>query len=69
MFMSLCGDVTMMSSAYFVGLTGDCSLGLSYAYLLNNVGDRTPPCETPVLNWRCVDLLCLNVAYTLRPLM
>ena len=23
-------------------------------YMLNNVVDRTLPCGTPVLNWRCV---------------
>ena len=38
-------------------------------YMLNNVGDRTPPCRIPVLNWRCVDVLFLNVMYVLRPLM
>ena len=26
--------------------------------MLNNVDDRTPPCETPVLDWRCVDVVC-----------
>ena len=31
--------------------------------------DRTPPCATPVLNWRCVDVLFLNVVYASRPLM
>ena len=23
-------------------------------YMLKSVGDRTPPCGTPFLNWRCV---------------
>ena len=27
------------------------------------------PCGTPFLNWRCVDVLFLNVVYALRPLM
>ena len=30
-------------------------------YMLKSVGDRTPPCGTPYLNWRCVDVLFLNV--------
>ena len=38
-------------------------------YMLKSVGDRTPPCGTPFLNWRCVDVLFLNVMYALRPLM
>ena len=29
-------------------------------YILKNVGDMTPPCGTPVLNCRCVDVLFLN---------
>ena len=33
-------------------------------YMLKSVGDRTPPCGTPFLNWRCVD-----VVYALRPLI
>ena len=30
-------------------------------YMLKSVGDRTPPCGTPFLNWRCVaafDVVC-----------
>ena len=39
-------------------------------YMLNSVGDRTPPYETPVLNWRSVDVLFLNVIfYVFRHLM
>ena len=38
-------------------------------YMLKSVGDRTPPCGTPFLNWRFVDVLFLNVVYALRPLM
>ena len=30
------------------------------------VGDGTPPCGTPVLNWCCVDVLFLNLVYDLR---
>ena len=43
-------------------------------YMLKSVGDITPPRGTPsrgtpFLNWRCVDVLFLNVVYALRPLM
>ena len=37
--------------------------------MLNSIGERRPPCGTPVLNWRCVDVLFLKVVYALRPLM
>ena len=37
--------------------------------MLKSVGDRTPPCGTPFLNWHCVGVLFLNVVYALRPLM
>ena len=49
--------------------TGACDVGVSDVYMLKGVGDRTPPCRTPFLNWRCVDVLFLNVVYALRPLM
>ena len=38
-------------------------------YMLNSVGDMTPPCGTPVSNWHCVDVLFLNLVYSLRTLM
>ena len=37
--------------------------------MLKSVGDRTPPCGTPILNWRCVDVLFLKVVYALRQFM
>ena len=37
-------------------------------YMLKRVGDSTPPCGTPFLNWR-VDVLFLNVVYALRHLI
>ena len=52
-----------------MSFTGACGVGVSYVYMLNNVGDRTPPCGTPVLNWRCVNVLFLNVVYVLHHLM
>ena len=52
-----------------VSFTGTCGVGVSDVYALNNVGNRMTPCGTPVLNWRCVDVLFLNVVYALRPLM
>ena len=58
-----------MSSAYETSFTGAQGCGMSEVYMLNRVGERTPPCGTPVLNWRCVDVLFLKVVYALRPLM
>ena len=37
--------------------------------ILKSVGDRMSPCGTPFLNWRCVDVVFLNVVYAFRPLM
>ena len=69
MLMSLCVDVMVMSSAYFISFTGACGVGVSDVYMLKSVDDRTQPCGTPFLNWHCVDVLFLNVVYALRPLM
>ena len=38
-------------------------------HMLQSVGECTPSCGTPFLNWCCVDVLFLNVVYALRPLM
>ena len=69
MFMLLCVDIMVMSSAYVVSFNGTCGDGVSDVCMLKSVGDSTPPCGTPFLNWRCVDVLFLNVVYALRPLM
>ena len=69
MFMSLCVDVMVMSYAYVVSFTGACGVGVSDVYMLKSVYDRTPLCGTPILYWRYVDVLFLNVVYALRPLM
>ena len=69
MLMSLCVDVMVMSSAYVVSFTGACGVGVSDVYMLKSVGDITPPCQTPFLNWHCVDVLFLNVVYAMRHLM
>ena len=37
--------------------------------MLKSMNDRMPLCGTPFLNWRCVDVLFLNVVYALRPLI
>ena len=34
---------------------------MSEVYMLKSVGERTPLCGTPVLNWRWVDVVFLNV--------
>ena len=52
-----------------MSFAGACGVGVSDVYMLISVGDRTPPCGTPFLNWRCVDILFLNVVYALRLLM
>ena len=69
MFMSLCGDVMVMSSVYFVRFAGAFDIGMSYEYMLNNVGYKTLTCGTPVKNWRYVNVLFLNVVYVLRTLI
>ena len=40
----------VMSSAYVVRCTSGGGLGMSAIYMLNSVGDSTPPCGTPDLN-------------------
>ena len=32
-------------------------------YMLKSVGDRIPPCGTPVMNWRCVDVSECSVCF------
>ena len=68
MFMSVCGAVIVMSSAYVVSCT-ESGVCLSEVYMLTSMGERTPPCETPDLNCRFVDVWFLNVVYAMRPLM
>ena len=69
MLMSLCVDVIVMSSAYVVSFTSAYGVGVSDVYTMKSVGERTPPCGIPLLNWRCVEVLFLNVVYVLRPSM
>ena len=61
-FMSLGVDVVCVGCQFYWR-------GVSDMYMLKSVGDSTPPCGTPFLNWLCVDLLFPNVVYTLQPLM
>ena len=42
-----------------MSFTGDYDVGALDVYMLNSVGDRTSHCGTPVLNWRCVNILFL----------
>ena len=37
--------------------------------MLNNVGDIMPPYGTLGMNWRCIDVLFLNIVYVLLHLM
>ena len=74
-FVSVVHPVAILSAVFCVigsllmFVSGACGVGVSDVYMLKSVGDSTPPCGTPFLNWRCVDVLCLNVVYALRPLM
>ena len=56
----------LMSLYVLVPVVLECQI---HVYMLKNVGDSTPPYGTPFLNWRCVDVLFLNMMYALRPLM
>ena len=47
--MLVCVDVIVMSSAYIITCTGAVGVGISAVWMLNRVGDRTPPWGTPVL--------------------
>ena len=69
MCLSVCVDIKVMSSVYVVSFTGASGVGVSDVYLLKRVCDRTPPCGTPLLNWRCDEVFFLNVLYTLRSLL
>ena len=41
--------VIVMSSAYVISCVCSGGEGISEVYMLNSVGERTPPCGTPVL--------------------
>lgn len=60
-FLLECVDVMVMSSAYVVSCTGARGFGMSAVYMLNSVGERTPPCGTPAFKMRCEDFSFLNV--------
>ena len=47
MFMSVCGAVIVMSSAYVVCCTESGGRGVSEVYMLKSIFERTPPCGTP----------------------
>ena len=46
----VCVDVRVMSSVYAMTCTSALGGGMSAVYMLNSVGERTPPCGMPVLN-------------------
>ena len=37
MFMSLCVEVMVTSSAYVVSFTGDCGVGVSYVFMWSSI--------------------------------
>ena len=47
----------VMSSVYVVRFTSACGVGVTDMCMLNSVGDRTPPCGTPVMFLKVVDAL------------
>jgi len=58
-----------MSSAYVIILILGGGEGISETYMLNSVGDRTPPCGTPVLKIFCFELVLLTYMKPFLPLM
>ena len=50
----------VMSSAYVMRCTAGGGVGMSDVYMLNSVGDRTPPCGTPVFICLYLELVPLN---------
>ena len=67
--MLVCADVIVMSSAYVVICTFGGGLGMSEVYMLNRVGESTPPCGTPVLNVLRFDFVLLYSVYACRALV
>ena len=57
-FLMVSVDVMVMSSAYDASCSGASGCGRFNAYMLNSMGERTPPWGTPVLNWWCVFSEC-----------
>ena len=49
-FKFLCVVKVVMSFAYVMSCV--CGGGMSEVYVLKSVGERTPPCGMPDLNWR-----------------
>ena len=45
MFMSVCGAMIVMSSAYVVSCTESGGSGMFEVYIMKSMGERTPPCE------------------------
>ena len=44
----MCVDVMVMSYVYAMTCTSALGGGKSWVYMLNSVGEKTPPCGTPV---------------------
>ena len=65
--MSVCGAATVMTSAHVVSGTESGGSGMSRS--VDVWGERTPPCGTPDLNCRFVDVWFLNVVYAMHHLM
>ena len=57
----------VMSSAYVIMCTFSGGCGMSDVYMLKSVGDRTPPCGTPVCCILICDFVLLYVVYICLP--
>ena len=58
-----------MSSAYLYSLMFCGGSGMSDMYMLKSIGERTPPCGTPVLTCFCLVVVSWNLQYAFLPLM
>lgn len=68
-FMFLCVVCIVRSSAYMVIVVFCGGCGRSEVYMLKSIGDRTPPCGTPVLNVFCLERVFLYSVYPVLPRM
>ena len=65
----VCDAVIVMSSAYEVSCTSLGGCGMSEVYMLKRVGDRTPPCGTPVFIRLSLECVWLYLVHACRPLI
>ena len=65
----VCVESIVMSSAYVMSvMLLFCGVGTSTVYMLKSVGDRTPPCGTPVFMFLRLEVVSLYLVYCILPL-